>query len=416
MKKKILICLLVIWGLWIASYLFIRIEIHGDKKVWIRLNEPYEEFGASASFFGKPLEIQMTDNINTKKSGTYYVCYKTRNFLGIARYKKRIVVVADEKKPQIVLKGASYMVLNQGSKYKEPGYHALDNIDGTITDKVKVSGTVNPDKIGKYRITYQVSDSSKNMTTVTRTVHVISSNFRYLNEYDNIDNTLRGWWTDNKKDHNRPLGGADINELKKYNTYFMGEDEKRIYLTFDEGSNDTYINEILDVLKEKNVKATFFLCHNYIIHNKEVLKRIVKEGHLVGNHTADHKKMPTLATRENFDEFKKQIQKNEEAFYKMTGKEMGKVYREPAGEWSYRSLKIVSDMGYRTYFWSADHYDFDYTVTKEKAYDEMMKRYHNGAIYLLHPKNKGNYEALGDFIDKMKSQGYTFGLVDEIGN
>ena len=80
MKKKILICLLVIWGLWIASYLFIRIEIHGDKKVWIRLNEPYEEFGASASFFGKPLEIQMTDNINTKKSGTYYVCYKTRNF------------------------------------------------------------------------------------------------------------------------------------------------------------------------------------------------------------------------------------------------------------------------------------------------------------------------------------------------
>ena len=95
---------------------------------------------------------------------------------------------------------------------------------------------------------------------------------------------------------------------------------------------------------------------------------------------------------------------------------MGKVYREPAGEWSYRSLKIVSDMGYRTYFWSADHYDFDYTVTKEKAYDEMMKRYHNGAIYLLHPKNKGNYEALGDFIDEMKSQGYTFGLVDEIGN
>ena len=85
MKKKILICFLILWGLWIVSYFFIRIEINKDHKIWIRLNEPYEEFGASASFFGKELKIETTDNVNTKKSGTYYVCYKARNILGIEK-------------------------------------------------------------------------------------------------------------------------------------------------------------------------------------------------------------------------------------------------------------------------------------------------------------------------------------------
>lgn len=416
MKKKLLIALICIWGVWILSYCFIRIQIEGKEKIIIHLNEPYEEFGARASFFGKSLSLEMEDNIDTKKSGTYYVCYKARNIFGISRYKKRTIIVADEEIPKITLKGNSHIILKIGETYKEPGYSAMDNIDGTITKKVKITGNVNTDKKGKYQLTYKVKDSSGNEATALRTVQVINFDMSYDPEYDKIDNTLQGWWSGNKKDHVRPLGGADINELKKYDAYFMGEDKKRMYLTFDEGANDTYINEILDVLKEKNVKATFFLCHHYIIHNKETLKRMVKDGHLVGNHTADHKKMPTLATSENFKEFKNQLKKNEEAFYKMTGSHMGMVYREPAGEWSYRSLKIVSDMGYRTYFWSADHYDFGGTVTKEKALKEFVSRHHNGAIYLIHPKNKGNYEALGDFIDQMHQLGYSFGTVDEIGN
>lgn len=90
---------------------------------------------------------------------------------------------------------------------------------------------------------------------------------------------------------------------------------------------------------------------------------------------------------------------------------MDKVYREPRGEYSYRSLQIIHDLGYKTFFWSADYYDFDFQVSKEKALSELEKRYHNGAIYLMHSTNKGNYEALDDFIKNMKELGYTFGLV-----
>ena len=93
---------------------------------------------------------------------------------------------------------------------------------------------------------------------------------------------------------------------------------------------------------------------------------------------------------------------------------MDKIYREPKGEWSERSLKIVSDLGYSTYFWSADHYDFGEDVSKEETLNRLLKRYHKGAIYLLHPKNKGNYEALDEFIKTMKEKGYQFGLVKDI--
>ena len=194
----------------------------------------------------------------------------------------------------------------------------------------------------------------------------------------------------------------------------MGPDEKIIYLTFDEGSNDTYTEEIVDVLNENDVKATFFFCKGFMKNNPELMKKIAQSGHSVGNHTANHYSMPTLATRTNFQKYLNEIEENEKVFKEITGVEMDKVYREPKGEYSYRSLQIVHDLGYKSYFWSADHYDFDYDVSKEKAFSELEKRYHNGAIYLLHPKNRGNYEAMDSFIKHMKNLGYTFGLVRDI--
>ena len=93
---------------------------------------------------------------------------------------------------------------------------------------------------------------------------------------------------------------------------------------------------------------------------------------------------------------------------------MDKIYREPAGEWSFRSLKIMKDLGYKTYFWSASYMDYGANISKETALESMLKLYHNGAIYLLHPKNKGNYEALDAFIKIMKEKGYRFDLVKNI--
>jgi len=317
----------------------------------------------------------------------------------------------------LTLKGQNMMTIKVGEKYQEPGYEAIDQAEGNITSKVSVKNTLNIDIPGTYQITYIITNKKGDKKELKRFVTVEGNKVvKYQDAYDNIDNTLKTWWSGNKKDHTRPVEGAGNKEdvLKQYGAYYMGPDEKVIYLTFDEGSNDTYTEEIVDVLNENDVKATFFFCKGFMKSNPELMKKIAQSGHSVGNHTANHYSMPSLATRTNFQKYLNEIEENEKVFKEITGVEMDKVYREPKGEYSYRSLQIVHDLGYKSYFWSADHYDFDYDVSKEKAFSELEKRYHNGAIYLLHPKNKGNYEAMDGFIKHMKNLGYTFGLVKDI--
>lgn len=254
--------------------------------------------------------------------------------------------------------------------------------------------------------------SDKNLNYFSVSKEVDSS---YRDEYDNEDNTSRGWWSGNRFDYSRPSGGADINELKKYDAYFLGPDKKIIYLTFDEGSYDTYVPQIVDVLNSNDVKATFFFCRNYIEKNSDLIKKIDDSGHSIGNHTYHHLNMPSLATKENFDKYLFEINEVEKSFKKITGKEMDKVYRDPRGEWSYRDLYIMKSLGYKSFFYSANYDDFSSVLSKEKALNEMLKRYHNGAIYLIHPNNRGNYEALDSFIKLMKEKGYSFDLVKNIG-
>ena len=100
----------------------------------------------------------------------------------------------------------------------------------------------------------------------------------------------------------------------------------------------------------------------------------------------------------------------------VTGKKAEKIFRFPKGAMSERSLKIMQALGYRTYFWSHAFYDYGPTISKQEALTSMMEHYHNGAIYLLHPSNKGNYLAIADFIEAMQEEGYRFGLVNEIGS
>lgn len=319
--------------------------------------------------------------------------------------------------PKITLTGNHIITLNIGEKYNEIGYEATDEKDGNITQNVKIENNIDYNKPGTYEIIYTVTNSQNNTISEKRFIRLVQNpNPIYKEEYDNIDNTKKLWWSGNKKDNNRITEGAGATEeeLKKYNAYYMGKDEKVIYLTFDEGDNNTYVKEIMDVLNQHNVKATFFFCRRFILDNKELMQELVKTGHSVGNHTANHENMPTYATKETFDKYLKEITLTEQAFKEVTGVEMDKVYREPRGEWSYRSLQIVKDLGYKSFFWSADYLDWNGTVSKEKALSEWMKRYHNGAIYLIHPKNKGNYEALGDFIVKMQQLGYRFDLVKNI--
>jgi len=315
--------------------------------------------------------------------------------------------------PNLSLNGKAYITLMNGDKYIEPGFLAFDDKDGDLTKLVEVKSNVNTQKNGMYEVTYSVKNSSNKKVIKKRLVSV--KDIVYKDEYDNIDNTSRGWWSGNKLDCERPSGGADINELKKYNAYFLGKDDKVIYLTFDEGSLETYVKEVVDVLNDNQVKGTFFLCKTFIEKNPDLIKHMVKSGHSIGNHTFHHENMPSLATRENFSKYLFELKETEDAFYKITNQKMDKVYRDPRGEWSFRDLTIIKDLGYKTFFYSANYDDFSRTLTKEEALNEMMRRYHNGAIYLIHPNNKGNYEALGSFISEMKKLGFTFDLVKNIG-
>ena len=317
--------------------------------------------------------------------------------------------------PKITLNGKNIITLYQGQTYQEPGYKATDEKDGNITKKVKITGQVNTNKIGTYELIYTVTNSKKESAKAHRFIKVIKNKtINYKPEYDNIDNKTRGWWANNKFDGKRPSGGADINELKKYNAFYMGPDEKVLYLTFDEGALETYVKEIVDVLNKNNVKATFFLCQKFMETNPELIKQMANTGHTIANHTSHHLNMPTLSTKENFNKYLEEIKNVEQTYYKITGKEIEKIYRDPRGEWSYRDLQIIKDLGYKTYFYSAYYMDFGENLSKEETLNELTKRVHNGAIYLIHPKNKGNYLAMDTFIKNMKKQGYTFDLVKNI--
>ena len=319
------------------------------------------------------------------------------------------------KVPSIHLNGKTIITLTEGNTYKEPGYKAFDENGKNITNKVKIKGNINTNKQGTYQITYTVKTKNNLTAKAHRFVKIVKPNNPiYKESYNNIDNQSRGWWSNNKSNGQRPTGGADINELKKYNAYYMGPDEKVLYLTFDEGSNDTYVKEIVSVLDQNNVKATFFLCRKYMEMNDDLIKQMDNSGHTIANHTSHHLNMPSLATKENFNKYLEEITSVEQTYYNITGKKMQKIYREPRGEWSYRSLQILKDLGYKTYFYSAYYLDFEEDVSKEKALNELTKKVHNGAIYLLHPKNKGNYLALDTFIKTMKKQGYKFDLVQNI--
>lgn len=317
--------------------------------------------------------------------------------------------------PSLLLKGEDTVTLEAGQVYLEDGYVSKDKKDGDLTKKVTIKDDTDSNVAGVYKRVYEVVNSYNQTTKVTRSIVVKKKSTPiYKDSYNGIDNTKRTWWSSNKKDGSRPVGAYDKEELKKYDAYFMGKDEKVIYLTFDEGANDTYVKEIVDVLNNNKVKATFFFCRRFILDNPELVRNIEKTGHSVGNHTANHKNMPTFATAEAFPTYLYEMKAVEDAYYSVTGKQMDKVYREPKGEWSLRSLQIIKDLGYRNYFWSADYLDFNGDVAKEYALTQLKKRVHNGAIYLIHPSNKGNYEAMDSFIRTMKNEGYTFDLVKSI--
>ena len=222
------------------------------------------------------------------------------------------------------------------------------------------------------------------------------------------------WGLSFRQENTAPVAPATKEQLGQYDAVYLGDtQEKVIYLTFDAGYENGCTEQILDTLKKHEVSAAFFLVGNYIEKNADLVRRMVNEGHIVGNHTMHHPDMSKLSDK---DSFAAELTGLETLFKETTGKELPKYYRPPQGIYSEENLKMAKELGYRTVFWSLAYADWnnDAQPTKEQAFEKLLSRIHNGAVVLLHSTSQTNAQILDELLTKWKSMGYSFGTLEEL--
>ena len=222
-----------------------------------------------------------------------------------------------------------------------------------------------------------------------------------------LSNQKNGWGQGTQVDaNNRPVS-CDLFQKKygKYDAIFIKENSKDFYLTFDEGYENGYTAKILDVLKEKKAPAVFFVTQDYVKKNPELVKRMIAEGHVVGNHSWTHPSMPTVTLEKAEQEIMLLHNYIKENFqYEMT------LFRPPMGEYSEQTLALAQQLGYQSIFWSYAYKDWDPKNQPEQApsLEKALKYAHGGAVYLLHAVSETNTNMLGEFIDGIRAKGYVF--------
>ena len=188
--------------------------------------------------------------------------------------------------------------------------------------------------------------------------------------------------------------------------------EKKLYLTFDAGYENGNIEKILDIMKEQEVTGAFFILSNLIDKNPELVIRMANEGHLICNHTSNHKDITKLTD----SEILANLNRLETKYKEVTGRDMEKIFRFPEGRYSIRTLKLLNNNGYKTIFWSMAYDDWDNSrqMNPTIAKSKLLSTTHDGAILLLHPTSATNADILEDLICEWKSLGYSFGSLKDI--
>lgn len=222
------------------------------------------------------------------------------------------------------------------------------------------------------------------------------------------------WGLSFQEEGQPPVANATFEELAQYDAFYAQDtNEKILYLTFDCGYENGNTPQILDALKKHGAPATFFVVGTYIESNPELIKRMISEGHTVGNHTWHH---PDMAQISAMEIFQKELTDVEDAYKEVTGEEMTKFYRPPQGKYSESNLKNAQQLGYQTFFWSlayVDWYEND-QPTKEEAFDKLIGRIHPGAIVLLHNTSRTNAEILDELLGKWEEMGYQIRALAEL--
>lgn len=243
--------------------------------------------------------------------------------------------------------------------------------------------------------------TTENSTTITETPTA-----RAVVDLNSLSTKKVVWGPGNIENHQQP---ADPKALQQQYSSFGGnwllDDKKSVCLTFDEGYENGYTPAILDTLKEKGVSAVFFVTYDFAKDNPTLVERMIKEGHIVGNHTYRHYTM---------DEVSSEVAKEEIMFlHDYIKKEHNytmSYFRFPKGEFSERVLAQANDLGYKSIFWSFAYADWDTNnqIDQTKAFTNICESTHDGEIILLHAVSQTNANILGNVIDDIRKQGYTF--------
>lgn len=248
--------------------------------------------------------------------------------------------------------------------------------------------------------------ASKKAETTTKAVETTAPTAKAVAGLDSLSTEKVVWGPGNIVDHKQPNDPLLLQkQYASMNAKWLLNDDKKICLTFDEGYENGYTPQILDTLKEKKVKAIFFVTYDFASQNPDLVKRMIDEGHIVGNHSYRHYSM---------DEVSDDVAKEEVTYLHKYIKDKFNYtmsyFRFPKGEFSERSLQIVKDLNYKSVFWSFAYADWDpdNQTEENQAFTHICESTHPGAILLLHAVSKTNADILGKVIDDITKQGYTF--------
>ena len=448
MKKSVIfIILIIILSIsFIAYKLFLpNITLYKGKNYTVNYKSRYSEPGYKAIFHGKNVtkDVVVRGNVNTKKLGKYKIIYSINN--GIIPIKViRKVYVRDLEKPKIELDDNKDIYVCPGSKYKIGLYKAVDNYDGNITSKVKV--TLRDDFIN-----YSVKDSSGNYDSITRRIKyddIIPPKIKlkggdnvsvYLNEsYEDLGYTAYDNCDEDVTPNVKVSSNIDISKTGKYEVSYKVSDshknkvEKKrivnvvergangtIYLTFDDGPRMGITNEILDILKEEGVKATFFVTNG---GPDELIKREYDEGHTVALHTATHNYSYVYSSADNYFE---DLERVHTRVLNITGYD-SRIIRFPGGSSNTISKKYslgimsyltneVLNRGYRYFDWNINCGDAGETTDKDVVYQNVVSHLSHDKVnvILMHDIKPYTRDALKNIIEYGKNNGYLFDRIEQ---
>ncbi len=219
---------------------------------------------------------------------------------------------------------------------------------------------------------------------------------------------ITNWGLSFQTEGQPPVGNATEEELAQSNALFrLPTQEKKLLITFDAGFENGNTEPILAALKKHGAHGVFFLVGHYLETQPDLVRRMVEEGHTVGNHTWSHPDMSAILDEVSF---RRELERNETLFREITGQEMAKLYRPPQGKYCESNLRMARELGYTTVFWSLAYVDWlqEDQPSREQAFAKLLPRVHPGAVVLLHSTSATNAQILDELLTQWENAGYSF--------